>query len=86
MDSDEYERLYQEFAAAVERAARVLRKKGMDSREFWEADTEAGKLSARLRELRRTADGEGWMVIGRALAELIKGDQSRHCRYHRSKC
>ena len=58
MDSDEYERLYEEFAAAVERAARVLRKKGMDSREFWEADAAAGKLSARLRELRRKADSD----------------------------
>ena len=60
-EGEEYKRLYLEFVVAMAHAGAVLQKHGMDSPEFREADTEAGAIWSRLREIRGET-GEHWMV------------------------
>lgn len=59
--AEEYKRLTAEHAAATEHAANVLRKYGMESVEFREADAATGKLYGQIRELIGTL-GQHWMA------------------------
>jgi hypothetical protein len=59
--TEEYTRLYGEYAAAIFHAAAVLKSKGMDSEDFKQADAAAGALWTRLRELQGMA-GKSWMA------------------------
>lgn len=59
--AEEYKRLTAEHAAATEHAANVLRKYGMESAEFREADAATGKLYVQIRELLGKR-GQHWMA------------------------
>jgi hypothetical protein len=55
----ELKRLYEEYVAAINHAAGILRTEGMDSPRFLEADKAAGTLRRRIREILGTA-GSDW--------------------------
>jgi hypothetical protein len=59
--AEEYKRTYADYTAAMVRATEALKAYGMESREFSEADSAAGKLWGRLRQLQGLA-GKSWMV------------------------
>lgn len=60
-EGDELKRLYKEHAKASEQAAVILAARGMDSREFFEADKATGALWRRIREILGVSSSH-WMA------------------------
>jgi len=56
----EYERLYEEFRAAINKTAVTLAKFGMNSWQFVEADAKASEIWKELKALRKE-NGARWM-------------------------